>query len=43
MMGAALALHPSELTGGMSYHPMLIGEEFLYKIGAMKLYVDIGI
>ena len=43
MMGAALALHPSELTGGMSYHPMIVGEEFLHKIGAMKLYVDLGI
>lgn len=43
MMGAALALHPSELTGGMSYHPMIVGEEFLQKIGAMRLYVDIGI
>jgi len=43
MMGAALALHPSELTGGMSYHPMIIGEDFLHRIGAMRLYVDIGI
>lgn len=42
MMGAALALHPSELTGGMSYHPMIVGEDFLLKIGAMKLYVNIG-
>lgn len=43
MMGAALALHPNELTGGMSYHPMIVGEDFLHKIGAMRLYVDIGI
>jgi hypothetical protein len=43
MMGAALASHPSDLTGGMSYHPMIIGEEFLYRIGAMRLYVDLGI
>lgn len=43
MMGAALALHPSELKGGMLYHPMIVGEEFLHKIGAMRLYVDIDI
>jgi len=43
MMGAVLALHPSELSGGMSYFPMVVGEEFLHKIGAMKLSVDIGI
>ena len=39
--GAVLALHPSNLSGGMSYHPMIIGEEFLHKIGAMKLHVAI--
>lgn len=43
MMGKALAMHPSELTGGMKYRPMLVGEDFLLKTGAMKLVVDIGI
>jgi hypothetical protein len=43
MMGKALAMHPDELTGGMKYRPMLVGEEFLLQTGAMKLVVDIGI
>lgn len=37
MIGATVALHPSELTGGMSYHPMIIGEEFLYRLGALHV------
>ena len=43
MMGAAVALHPSELTHGMSFHPMLVGEEFLQKIGALNFQFAIGI
>ena len=43
MMGKALAMHPNELTGGMKYRPLLVGQEFLLKTGAMKLVVDVGI
>ncbi|MDO6761910.1 hypothetical protein [Agarivorans sp. 1_MG-2023] len=34
-IGGVIAQHPDELTGGMKYHPMLIGEDFLIKSGAM--------
>jgi hypothetical protein len=33
--GGVIANHADKLSGGMQYHPMLIGEEFLIKIGAM--------
>ena len=36
MYGRTIILHPDNLTGGMSYHPMLIGDDFLFKIGAIK-------
>lgn len=32
----AVTLHPSQLTGGMMYKPMLVGDDFLLKIGALK-------
>ena len=34
-IGGVIAKHPDELTGGMKYHPMLVGEDFLRKSGAM--------
>lgn len=37
-IGGAITMHPSKLTGGMMYHPMIIGEEFLLKTGAMRFY-----
>lgn len=30
-LGGVIIKHASELTGGMSYHPMIIGTEFLEK------------
>lgn len=40
MYGRTIIKHPKELTGGMEYHPMLIGEEFLYRIGAIQFQYD---
>ena len=36
--GGVIAMHPSDLTGGMMYQPMLVGEEFLSKSGAMRFF-----
>ena len=38
VLGNLISLHPSELTKGLSFHPMLIGEVFLEKIGALRLF-----
>lgn len=32
-----IANHADELKGGMKYHPTLVGDDFLHKIGAMQL------
>lgn len=42
-VGSVIATHPSDLSGDMMYHPMLVGYEFLQKIGAMNMYVSIKI
>jgi len=42
-IGGAITMHPSDLTGGMMYQPMLVGEEFLLKTGALKLFATFGI
>lgn len=34
-IGGVIAQHPDELTDGMKYHPMLVGEDFLIKSGAI--------
>lgn len=34
-LGSVVVKHYSELTGGMEYEPMYIGEDFLKKIGAL--------
>jgi len=39
MMGSVISLHAKDLSGGMTYHPMLVGETFLAKSGALKLVV----
>ena len=41
--GAVVSKHPSELTGGIMYHPMLVGEEFLSKSGAMRFFATYSI
>lgn len=41
--GAVVSKHPSELTGGMMYQPMLVGEEFLSKSGAMRFFATYSI
>lgn len=33
-IGSVIANHPDDLSGGLKYVPMIIGDEFLYKIGA---------
>ena len=43
LMGMAIALHYTELTKGVVFHPMLIGEDFIHKIGGVKLIVSNGI
>lgn len=35
--GLALTKHPSDFTEGLQYHPMLVGVDFLHKIGAISL------
>lgn len=34
-IGGVIAQHPDELTGGMKYHPMLVGEDFLRQCGGL--------
>lgn len=34
--GAIIATHAEELKNGVRYHPMIIGEEFLFRTGAMR-------
>lgn len=36
-MGAVIVNHADNLTGGMKYHPMVIGSEYLHKIGAIQV------
>lgn len=38
--GGILTKHPTDLTGGVAYHPMLVGAEFLWRIGAIQVGVD---
>lgn len=33
--GLAICKHPSDFTGGLQFHPMLVGADFLRQIGAM--------
>lgn len=40
MYGKTIIKHPSKLTNGMEYHPLIVGEEFLYKIGAIQFQYD---
>ncbi|MCH8497826.1 MAG: hypothetical protein LAT63_05085 [Marinobacter sp.] len=42
-IGGAITMHPSDLTGGMVYQPMLVGEEFLSKSGAMRFFATYSI
>jgi hypothetical protein len=35
MMGLVVTKHPSDLTGGLSYHPQIIGFEYFKKIGVL--------
>ena len=37
MYGAVVAKHADELTGGMAYRPMLVGEDYLLKTGLAKV------
>ncbi|WP_051206357.1 hypothetical protein [Oceanospirillum maris] len=39
-VGGLIATHADSLTGGMKYHPMLVGEDFLRKSGGL---VEFGI
>ncbi len=39
-IGGLIATHADSLTGGMKYHPMLVGEDFLRKSGGL---VEFGI
>lgn len=41
--GSAITMHPSDLTGGMMYQPMLVGEEFLSRSGAMRFFATYSI
>jgi hypothetical protein len=34
-VGGLIAMHADTLTGGMKYHPMLVGEDFLRKSGGL--------
>lgn len=34
-LGAVIAQHPDNMSDGLKYHPMLIGDEFLRKSGAL--------
>lgn len=34
-IGAVIARHPDQLENGLKYHPMIIGDEFLRKSGAL--------
>lgn len=36
LLGSAAFIHPSDMVGGQSYHPQLVGEDFLQRIGAMR-------
>jgi hypothetical protein len=36
LIGNVIAQHPNDFTKSMSFHPMIIGEEFMQKIGAMQ-------
>ncbi|EMK3363201.1 hypothetical protein V8061_001035 [Vibrio parahaemolyticus] len=42
-IGRVIAQHPDELVDGMKYHPMLIGEDFLRKSGAMIEFLNLEI
>lgn len=33
--GGAISGHPDQFTGGLKYHPMLVGDDFLRKIGVL--------
>jgi hypothetical protein len=35
--GSAICKHPSDFTGGLQFHPMLIGVDFLLRIGALTM------
>jgi hypothetical protein len=35
MLGGVIATHSNELTGGMAYKPMLVGDDFLRKSGVL--------
>lgn len=37
-IGGIIANHADLLVGGLKYHPMLIGEDFLWKIGALRYF-----
>ncbi len=37
LYGKTVIIHPNNLEHGMSYHPMIVGDEFLFKIGAIKI------
>jgi hypothetical protein len=39
-IGGLIATHADSLTGGLKYHPMLVGDDFLRKVGAL---VEFGI
>lgn len=36
LIGSMVVLHPDQLTKGLSYHPQLVGESFLERVGALK-------
>ncbi len=37
--GAVIAKHPDDFVKGLRYHPMLVGHEYLERIGAMQSYI----
>jgi hypothetical protein len=37
-LGAIIASHADELTGGIKYHPMIVGTDYLRKIGVLIGY-----
>ena len=36
-VGRMCFIHPDDMTAGMQYHPQLVGEDYLKRIGAMRL------
>lgn len=37
--GGIIASHPDQLKGGLRFHPMLVGDEFLWECGAFRVEI----